>query len=1039
MDKCTTIIVSTEGTESLTKERKRRSKLSLNCNYDNHPIKSKEPTGQASIASFFQKKSPVLAALNSNKDSSVCGIATELNGKKKKKHKKTIETNVGYNHENQLASDLEMEEDRKVRFSEDIVEISPEPVKKRQSPEPNSVKINAFSFMMDNRHKSIGQNSSGIEVEHVEELPELKTDMKKKLLTRKVLFQEWSECKGSNKRKVEYVEQGLVIEEKLKKRAKRLKTMLNINKKRNNDNVLNSVKSKNAKKLSLNKHGETNGQCDTGSPHKWKMKLKVSLDKISTKKVDVKSTKEQRKQKGKEETDEIKVTKVRKRPAIIDSSSDSDSGEVLSFDKREKPTNTVVEKKVNADIKIAPLFIAAKGKSKVDKAIVEARKQFLHSSLPDSVKKVIEKQPKLEIPDYEVFPMVSHIKVKPDDSDVSTMISMSSVDLRLTASNSEIPKAAKLTRGCVTNLNETSSVGVDLMNGKKIKSFKSILQKLKCENPDYPIYRTFKSLYNKSNVNSDSLKKLKKGGRSKKKKNDRVKLKNPPQMWTEMYKPITSEEMLGNRLAVDKLKTWLQSWVEMNLTERISERRGSNSSSDFEDEEDEDSRNESSLLENTFILVGPHGSGKTAAVYAVCNEVGVNILEINASSKRTGKKLLLDLHEATQSYQVRKQAALSTYIKSNLIGDDLGKLGKMCLLLIEDVDLVFEQDDGFLTALSQLVVTSKRPIVLTTNDISCLQVKKFSTVSFPAMSPRFLTPWLQVLCLVEGTIVSRDSVVNLLENYRGDVRKTILQLQFWVESSGQCAIRDEMTPHLNNTEVILGEDDSSNLSWLNDDGEDLEPVPIQHVQFFEDQSLVDLGSIWWNTHNILQIPPPLRSIERKTFEEIVDNGKYDIADICNYFETLTLTDIVYKKFNLNDDFESVSKITYKIGGDSLELNESEEPYTSRDICCEWIKELCNAQSTNTKISCSPAEKLWRKKFSTCNENLLEVVPQVNHLQRNAISLDYLSTLRTMSRSEIVRAGNKKRRSRFYNYLRGLGLHCNEEHFKMISNAFYLEK
>ena len=43
---------------------------------------------------------------------------------------------------------------------------------------------------------------------------------------------------------------------------------------------------------------------------------------------------------------------------------------------------------------------------------------------------------------------------------------------------------------------------------------------------------------------------------------------------------------------------------------------------------------------NVALLVGPSGSGKTAMVFALAAELGFKVLEVNASSNRTGKQVM---------------------------------------------------------------------------------------------------------------------------------------------------------------------------------------------------------------------------------------------------------------------------------------------------------------------------------------------------------------------------------------------------------------
>lgn len=91
---------------------------------------------------------------------------------------------------------------------------------------------------------------------------------------------------------------------------------------------------------------------------------------------------------------------------------------------------------------------------------------------------------------------------------------------------------------------------------------------------------------------------------------------------------------------MSELKKWVETWIEFSKEmlgkSKSGRQKSCDSSSDFESTDNE-SRNSSSLPANTIIVSGPSGSGKTSAIYAVCNECKVNVLEINASSKRTGK------------------------------------------------------------------------------------------------------------------------------------------------------------------------------------------------------------------------------------------------------------------------------------------------------------------------------------------------------------------------------------------------------------------
>lgn len=63
--------------------------------------------------------------------------------------------------------------------------------------------------------------------------------------------------------------------------------------------------------------------------------------------------------------------------------------------------------------------------------------------------------------------------------------------------------------------------------------------------------------------------------------------------------------------------------------------------------------------------MGPAGCGKTATVYALAEELGYNVLEVNASSRRNGKTVLSHLHEATQSHSLNNNSSSSNAVSSN--------------------------------------------------------------------------------------------------------------------------------------------------------------------------------------------------------------------------------------------------------------------------------------------------------------------------------------------------------------------------------------
>ncbi|XP_048346375.1 ATPase family AAA domain-containing protein 5 isoform X2 [Sphaerodactylus townsendi] len=340
-------------------------------------------------------------------------------------------------------------------------------------------------------------------------------------------------------------------------------------------------------------------------------------------------------------------------------------------------------------------------------------------------------------------------------------------------------------------------------------------------------------------------------------------------LWTEKYQPQNSDELIGNTAAIKKLHRWLSEWkkrayLEENRAqkeEKCGSQEESLDSMDFKDDKSY-SDGETDLC-NTMLLSGPSGVGKTAAVYACAQELGFKIFEVNASCQRSGRQILSQLKEATQSHQVAKQGVnshkpcffnstksprkfsprkewspkklpgsprkaglkqglasktLTSYFKVSskegkaqrvennkerkemFIEDEVQiisvkrgtgeeesrKKSATSLILFEEVDIIFDEDVGFLNAVKTFMATTKRPVVLTTNDpsFSLIFDGLFEEIIFTVPSPVKIASYLQVLCLAENLQTDVDDFAALLTTNHCDVRQSILHLQFWVRSGG---------------------------------------------------------------------------------------------------------------------------------------------------------------------------------------------------------------------------------------------------------------
>ncbi|XP_030645616.1 ATPase family AAA domain-containing protein 5 [Chanos chanos] len=363
-------------------------------------------------------------------------------------------------------------------------------------------------------------------------------------------------------------------------------------------------------------------------------------------------------------------------------------------------------------------------------------------------------------------------------------------------------------------------------------------------------------------------------------------------LWTEKYQPQRSGDVVGNTASVRKLHSWLKEWKlradrEERKKQQEKRREGDANDSWHPGDSDEGAEEGEDLLCNTLLITGPTGVGKTAAVYACAQELGFKVFEVNSASQRSGRQILSQLKEATQSHQVDIQgvnAHKPTYFNSynytsssaprpgtsprkvnsprrvvssprkaphsprgatsrrgGLAPTSLASFFKMggkptakdagsqekkaqtncpkksaketstkskgpdalpsgsrggaeeqskktatSLILFEEVDVVFDDDSGFLAAIKTFMTTTKRPVILTTSDptFGATFDGSFEEIQFKTPSVMNIASYLRLICLAENVRTDGRDVSSLVSWNRCDIRKSLLHLQFWACSGG---------------------------------------------------------------------------------------------------------------------------------------------------------------------------------------------------------------------------------------------------------------
>uniref|UniRef100_A0A8B9LE45 ATPase family AAA domain containing 5a n=2 Tax=Astyanax mexicanus TaxID=7994 RepID=A0A8B9LE45_ASTMX len=405
-------------------------------------------------------------------------------------------------------------------------------------------------------------------------------------------------------------------------------------------------------------------------------------------------------------------------------------------------------------------------------------------------------------------------------------------------------------------------------------------------------------------------------------------------LWTEKYQPQHSNDVIGNTASVRKLHSWLKEWkLRADREERTKQqeaKQGDDSNDSWMGDNSGWLEDAEDLLCNTLLITGPAGVGKTAAVYACAQELGFKVFEVNCSSQRSGRQILSQLKEATQSHQVDIQgvnAHKPTYFNSyssssttkagssprkvnsprrvvssprkppqsprgaarkgglaptslanffkmggrptakdagiqdkkaqtadkasskksakvtqsacksqepvtNTTTEEQGKRTATSLILFEEVDVIFDDDSGFLAAVKTFMTTTKRPVILTTSDptFSTMFDGYFDEIHFKAPPVVNVASYLQLLCLVENVWTDSQDLASLLRWNKCDVRQSLLHLQFWARSGGG---RQTLLPVLpSETPKCVVKKEAVKVENVSSDGP-LQSVPPCHTECTE--------------------------------------------------------------------------------------------------------------------------------------------------------------------------------------------------------------
>ncbi|MBI1935727.1 replication factor C large subunit [Candidatus Woesearchaeota archaeon] len=155
------------------------------------------------------------------------------------------------------------------------------------------------------------------------------------------------------------------------------------------------------------------------------------------------------------------------------------------------------------------------------------------------------------------------------------------------------------------------------------------------------------------------------------------------------------------------------------------------------------------------------GTGKTCSVYAIANELGLEVIEVNSSDFRNAEQINEKVGNAV------KQRSLFASGK---------------IILVDEIDgLSGHEDRGGIQAIAKLIEDSPYPIVLTAtnpfeNKFSSLRSKSFM-MEFKPLDYMSIFHILKMICGKEKIRFEEDALKALSRRSGGDARSSINDLQ----------------------------------------------------------------------------------------------------------------------------------------------------------------------------------------------------------------------------------------------------------------------
>lgn len=238
-------------------------------------------------------------------------------------------------------------------------------------------------------------------------------------------------------------------------------------------------------------------------------------------------------------------------------------------------------------------------------------------------------------------------------------------------------------------------------------------------------------------------------------------------LWSVKHRPKIPKDLIGNSQNILRLTNWLKNWSRKYNTSSSSSKSGGKKKRPKMNAAQLKSFN----AQRGAILSGPPGIGKTSAASLVAKHLGFEVVEFNASDKRS-KGVMHTLSEAVNS----RVMTFGGGSKRNATTSSRGRV-----VIMDEVDGMSSGDRGGAAALADVIRTSRSPVICICND---LQKKSLSSLRSVCLGLPFRRPnrasiakRMQAVARSEGLLIEDSAMEALVEGVGNDIRQVLNALQ----------------------------------------------------------------------------------------------------------------------------------------------------------------------------------------------------------------------------------------------------------------------